>query len=183
MTEDDYWMGVTEKEDFEAKFFDDPTISTDDTVKAVTEALGSPQSILEIGCGYGRIAGKVKEAFPQSEVTGIDINKEIIKRGLGDVKYLVSNKIPEGKWDAIYSVTVFQHLPSEKKQKYISDAAKSLNKDGVLLVQFIEGERDNFVDHWATPGAMEGWFEEAGLKIESIENKVHPQWSWIKGIK
>lgn len=181
--ENDYWLNVTNYTDYKARFFDDPTISTDETVKAITGFMQKPDSILEIGCGYGRLTAPVKNKFPKARVAGIDINPDIIAQAEGSgIDYAVGDKI-KGKWDAIYAVTVFQHLPDDKKRDYILQAGKALNPGGVFIVQFIEGERDNFVDHWVTIDKMISWFQEAGLGVIQNKKLVHNEWTWLVGMK
>lgn len=183
-SEDDYWLSVTNDPDYTVKYFDDPTISTDETVKAIVSSFPeNPRTILEIGCGYGRLTSRVKLKYPNSHVVGFDINPEIIKRAIDGPVYWAGDTF-DGEWDAIYAVTVFQHLPDDKKRDYILKAGKALNPNGVLRIQFIEGERDNFVDHWVSIDKMIKWMKEAGLQVMITEKGLaHEQWVWMTGAK
>jgi len=40
----------------------------------------NPQSILEIGCGAGFLAGQLAQLFPQTIVRGVDISEEMVER-------------------------------------------------------------------------------------------------------
>lgn len=183
-SEDDYWLNVTSYDDYEERFFDDPTISTTETVNAIVKDFPkNPQTILEIGCGYGRLTAPVKNKYSKSHVVGFDINPEIIKRAIRGPVYWGGQVNFDGYWDAIYAVTVFQHLPDDKKRDYILRAGEHLKSNGVLRIQFIEGDRNNFIDHWVSLDKMKAWFEEAGLKVTKTERLVHPEWTWITGVK
>lgn len=199
LTENQYWLDVTKDADYKAKYFDDPSISTAETVDAIVKSFPeNPKSITEIGCGYGRLTVEVKKRYPDAFVSGTDINPEILKEaeafsGWREDKenttkypfyYCRDNLLGIGLQDAIYAVTVFQHLPNEKKLEYIRQAARALKKGGVLRIQYIDGVRDNFVDHWVLGETMKLWFEECGLSEVQIEKGlVHEQWDWITGKK
>lgn len=203
LTEREHWLSVEPtEEDIRAHIFD-PNISLDDTVKAVTRNFpANPKMILEIGCGIGRITREVKKLYPEAFVKGYDINPKLLEEAARLSGYKrssnpTSQRVPlyyeiskifdkhtESREDAIYSVCVFQHLPTDEKREYISDAYKLLNKDGVFTVQFVEGDHDSFVNHTCSMMDMKTWFEEAGFFVSNISNGVvHQDWSWITGVK
>lgn len=44
------------------------------------EKLGVPARVLEVGCGTGRNLLSLRQAFPQAELTGLDISTEMLTR-------------------------------------------------------------------------------------------------------
>lgn len=182
-----HWLQVSRKVDYKSRHISDPNISTDETVKAIVNVFNKPRSVLEIGCGYGRLMTEIKKLYPNARVSGIDVNPDLVKEAKqsGLLCYARDNLTGVAKKDVIYSVAVFQHLPDRQKTAYVNQSFNTLYSGGVLRVQFIEGERNNFLDHWVTADRMTGWFKEAGFKVDQLVERglAHPQWSWITGVK
>lgn len=187
VTERDHWLSITDDPQWRRNHIADPNISVDETLAAITKAFPvNPERILEIGCGYGRLTQRIAHWYPDALVTGVDINPDVLTHALPGAGYVCrDNLIGLPEQDAIYSVAVFQHLPDTEKRAYIEQAADILTPGGVLRVQFIEGERDNFCDHWTKPSVMREWFHSAGFTtVSDVERGLaHQQWSWITGIK
>lgn len=184
MNERDHWLGITADPDWRRNHINDPNIPLADTLAALTFH-NDPEQILEIGCGYGRLTTELAALYPNAEITGIDINPDILPADTDQIHYLCLDNL-EGllAQDAIYSVAVFQHLTDQQKRDYIFDAATLLTAGGQLRVQFIDGDRDNFLDHWVAVEEMESWFMQAGLGVAAIDQGLaHPQWTWITGVK
>lgn len=203
MTEREHWLAVkATDEDIRENIFD-PSINLEKIVEAVVRDFPkNPKMILEIGSGTGRITREIKKLYPDAFVKGYDVNPAMLEEAcrLSGYKkssnpssdrvplYYEINKIfdkhTNNREDAIYSVCVFQHLPTEEKREYIDDAYKLLNKDGVLTVQFVEGNHDSFVNHTCSMQDMKDWFESAGFFVSHIgQGAVHETWSWITGVK
>ena len=178
-----HWLSITDDPDWRRNHIYDPNISTAETLAAITTPPfpTAPQYILEIGCGFGRLTSEMQQRFPKTEVTGLDINERILLEAIPGPFYICDDNLQYAqRQDAIYSVAVFQHLPAEEKRAYIDQAAKVLNPQGVLRVQFIEGARDNFCDHWESAGTMVDWCLNAGFATARVQHGlVHPQWSWL----
>ena len=191
-SEREHWLSITDDPEWRRNHIADPNIPLDETLAAITEAFPTnPKRILEIGCGYGRLATQIAAQYPRAWVTGIDVNPDVLpKEEPGNrITYLCRDNL----WNlpreshhpnAIYSVAVFQHLPEHEKRDYIFDAASILRPGGVLRIQFIDGDRDNFVDHWTPCEIMEIWMIQAGLGVSAIDvGLAHHQWTWITGVK
>lgn len=184
ITEREHWLSITDDPDWRRNHIADPNISLDDTIEAIVSAFPTnPRSILEIGCGYGRLTDEIQKWFVDAVVTGMDINPDVLEAAIPGVMYVDSlTGLPVQ--DAIYSVQVFQHLPDAEKRAYIRRSYELLNPGGVLRVQFIEGARDNFCDHWVASDEMADWCHETGFQRPiRIEQRVHEQWSWLTAVK
>jgi trans-aconitate methyltransferase len=185
-TEREHWLNITNDPNWKRNHINDPSISLPDTLDAITEAFPKdPGSIVEIGCGYGRLTERIANLYPNAAVIGIDINPEVLPQNECGATYMCRDNLWDLKGqDAIYSVAVFQHLPDHEKRDYIFDAAYVLNPKGTLRIQFIEGDHDGFCDHLVPVDKMERWFTDAGLGVAAIDaGIVHPLWTWITGVK
>jgi len=116
------------------------------------------KQILDLGCGYGEYTFMLAEAFPNSQVTALDIDQERIhtvnrtlnRVGLQNIQ-LVNHRLeqePETeKYDFIFSVDVFEHIPED--QMPFAPCHTRLNPGGYLLVKIPNiTQRTIFPDHW-----------------------------------
>ena len=109
-------------------------------ITKITNNLGakSPRSILELGCGSGRLTKKLRQEFPQAKITAIDIAPEMISQAMAacsSVNYITADaekhiNLLEGKFDLIVSNATIQWFenPEITLQK-----AQNLLKEGGLI--------------------------------------------------
>lgn len=189
ITEREHWLSITDDPDWRRNYISDPNISLHDTVDAIVAAFSKrpkPKRILEIGCGYGRLTREIRQRFPKADVLGFDINPAVLNaaREYDPGTVFCDDMQGIAELDAVYSVAVFQHIPDAEKCAYIGQAFESLNPGGVLRVQFIEGDRDNFLDHWTSADLMVSWARDAGFASTRVTSGlVHHQWSWLTAMK
>lgn len=190
ITERQHWLSITDDPEWKRTYISDPNISLDETVDAIVAAFPKdPKRIIEIGCGYGRLTREIRARFPEAAVWGVDVNPVVLKEARAydpGTHFLRDDTL----WsfgvdaaDAIYSVAVFQHLTDFEKHAYITQAYDALTKGGVLRIQFIEGVRDEFCDHWTPLQTMLLWMLQAGFTVGWPGELVHPQWTWLTGTK
>lgn len=191
ITEREHWLSITDDPGWKRNHISDPNISLTATVDAIVSAFPQdPKRILEIGCGYGRLTRPIGERFPGAELFGMDINDAVLDEAercdpgtvffLADAIYDFDN----AGYDAIYSVAVFQHLPDDQKRAYVLQAYDALTEGGVLRLQFIDGVRDQFCDHWTPLEDIRSWMLEAGFTLGFADiGLVHRQWTWLTGTK
>jgi len=110
-------------------------------IRHVTEKVNASTSVLDLGCGYGRVAARLAEKG--AEVTGIDISEDNIKMARemwgnrSNMKFLVMDagdlKFEDGSFDRVICVqngiSAFK-LPPEK---LLSEAARVTGKGGTVL--------------------------------------------------
>ena len=88
------------------------------------------------------------------------------------------------KYDAIYSMLMFQHIPNVEKFSYIMRASASLKEGGVFRFQYVEGTQDSPNNHDCKLEDIERWCSEAELKIIYLNmNLIHDRWYWITAQK
>ena len=96
-------------------------------------------NVLEIGCGncYGTeiVLNRV------NNLTAIDLDEKLLEEikvpNSDKFKFKVHDIINNpvfGKFDGAYSLDVLEHIPKKNEEKFISNIAKSLDKNGVLIV-------------------------------------------------
>ena len=104
------------------------------------------KSILELGCGAGRMTGSFAQRF--ARVLALDISSEMLERsrslhhGLTNVQWMQANgsdlaEIPNGSVDFVFSYLVLQHMPTESLiHSYVCEILRVLADGGLCLVQF-----------------------------------------------
>ncbi|MER8628037.1 class I SAM-dependent methyltransferase [Mesorhizobium sp. M1143] len=100
-------------------------------------------SVLELGCGYGRITNRLAEKG--ARVTGLDISPTLLKkaetdaaeRGI-DVEYVLGDmrSLPwRDRFDAAFLwYTTFGYFDDVDNERVLQEAASSLRKGGRLLI-------------------------------------------------
>jgi len=102
---------------------------------------------LEIGVGIGRIARHMAKSV--GELYGVDVSSEMVERarerlnGISNCQVRQNNgsdlsMFPDEKFDFVYSVYVFQHLPREVFRSYLKEIYRVLRPNGLLKFQIFE---------------------------------------------
>ncbi len=97
--------------------------------------------ILDLGCGYGRLCGRLGE-LGYERVVGLDVSAEMIRRGRAlwpraDLRLLAGERVPfeAGSFDAVLVVAVLTCIPGDGAQtKLIAEARRVLKPGGVIFV-------------------------------------------------
>src|SRR3990167_6241114 len=126
------------KEDYQRFILDDPLL----TARA---------SVLEIGCGAGRILQHMKDF---KRVVGTDVSGEMIKQAstLKGVELYETNgeslPVEDNSMDLIFSYTVFQHIKNYVLvERYFKEVARVLKPYGVFKV-LLRGEKQKSLKPW-----------------------------------
>ena len=107
----------------------------------------SLHSILDFGCGCGRVIRYLRPAEKQT-VFGTDIDPECIewcRQNLGNIATFTVNApqpplaFPNESFDLVYGISVFTHLPEEMQFQWLEELARVLKKGGVLITS-VHGE-------------------------------------------
>ena len=98
------------------------------------------ESLLDVGCGEGRIISELENKNRRSKHHGVDISEKAIRfanafneRSSFSVHDITQSPFSE-KVDTIISCEVVEHIPPEKVSLYISNIAKSLSSGGNFIV-------------------------------------------------
>lgn len=158
-----------------------------------------PLRVLDLGAGTGMCSAVVASAFPEAELTLVDISPRMLEQAreaLGDrVKVMAADlyeRIPEGPWDAVISALAIHHLTDPGKRKVYEATFRELNPGGVFVnFEHVQGETPLLQEHYA------GWHRrqafEKGLTdsewADTVERMSHDhlaplstQLGWLGGI-
>lgn len=111
-------------------------------LRAIVQAIGNPERIIDLGCGTGNLARLIFQAFPQLEVWGIDSLAEFLAiarekcRGYNFRAILVNIMdvdLGRCKQDCIVSSFTIHHLEDDEKVKLFKKIFRSLKPGGVFI--------------------------------------------------
>ena len=127
--------------------------------------VGSGHRVLDLGCGTGTLALRVKLACPGAEVVGLDADDRMLgtaRRKAGRagaaVEFVRGHAqrlpFPDGAFDRVVSSLFFHHLPPEAKAAALREAHRVLAPGGEL----------HFAD-WGRPAGPLMWFLFLGIRL------------------
>ncbi len=159
----------------------------------------SVDSVLEIGCGIGRLLRAMNDRF--AALYGVDISSEMIEYGrdwlrgypkvqlvettINDLSMFKANQI-----SFVYSYITFQHIPSRNLiTKYIAEAQRVLKPGGYFRFQtlwirssiellknrlavFLNGRKDCFTGYFWRIATLEKTIRACGFKEVDIQMKL-----------
>jgi SAM-dependent methyltransferase len=113
--------------------------------------------VLEIGCGLGRVLEKISELVPETHFFGVDVSTEMVRganarlRDRRNVFVLRTNgdsldSFDDAYFDLVYSVMVFQHLPTTLFARYAQEVARVLRPRGRFRFQVQYDRATNGID-------------------------------------
>ena len=141
-----FYAGFARRNQSSADFFS----SASDTVHTIEAELSrlppsEARCALEIGCGPGRLMGALAHNF--AEIHGVDISEQMAALARENLRFVAGacvhvtpdsslSMFPEGRFDFVYSYTVFQHIPSrDVVLNYMREARRVLKPGGILCAQ------------------------------------------------
>jgi SAM-dependent methyltransferase len=116
-----------------------------DAIAGFRIPLGADSRVLDFGCGCGRV---FRHLVPQcdAQVEGSDIDAEAIAWSNSNLKDGAFRQNPEmpplpfedGRFDLIYSISVFTHLPEDMQLAWLAELAR-VAKPGAFLLLTVHG--------------------------------------------
>ena len=139
--------------------------------------------VIDLGCGTGTIASRIKDVYPQAQITCVDIAEKMLhiaQTKLGDaggMRYQLEN-FEKYEFDSVYDVAVsslaLHHLVNEEdKIKFYKKIYTCLSPGGVFYnADVILASNSRLQERY-----MEKWREYMRLQVsvEDIEQKWIPQ--------
>ncbi len=130
---------------------------------------GRPIRVLDVGCGTGVFASRVRAALPQAQVWGIDLVSDMLTRGSERWRRHAAHVLPvqadserlpfaTGSFDVVTCANSFHHYPSQDRA--VAEMHRVLRPGGRLML--IDGYRD----------APWGWFIY-DVCVAGVEGAVH----------
>ncbi|MBN9506428.1 MAG: class I SAM-dependent methyltransferase [Altererythrobacter sp.] len=137
----------------------------------LAERVGQPQSLLEIGCGWGALAGYF--AGKGSSVTAISLSDEQLdwaRRHHPQIQFLKQDyRDTAGQFDAIVSVEMVEALGREYWPAFMQCIARNLKPGGRAAIQFIAMQSELFEGYARNADFIQAYVFPGGLLIEAGE--------------
>jgi ubiquinone/menaquinone biosynthesis C-methylase UbiE len=134
------------------------------------------QRVLDLGCGTGTLTLLIKQAHPEAEVVGLDVDSRVL--AIARQKVIEANAeialhqglahrlpYPEHSFDRVVSSLVFHHLTSEDKQRTSAEVFRILRPGGELHVADF-GRPHNRLTFLAS--LIVRWLEEVSDNIKGL---------------
>jgi SAM-dependent methyltransferase len=165
-------------------------------VPALTPVLRPGTTILDLGCGIGRLTLPLATRYPDTTFVGLDLSPRMVTlarnnakaRRLRNARFLTGDgrTLPKTlpRLSGAFSVLTFQHIPPEAQEGYVKALSAKLNPGGVLCLQLVTTEVDHFLSHGVLPGTVAGWCAAAGLSVTAIDaGVIDESWAWLRARK
>jgi len=146
-----------------------------DVVAELKSCLGddfAPARALDFGCGVGRLT--LAMAAYAKEVVGLDVAPGMLReaeaerdaRGLSRVSF--SSSMPDGPFDWISSIIVFQHIPPQRGLQLLDELLSRLAPGGVISLHF-PLYRDRRSQHLLPPLEEALYFRYSGDRLTVLK--------------
>jgi len=137
----------------------------------LAERLGNPATLLEIGCGWGALAGHF--AAQGSKVTAISLSDEQLawaREHQPQVEFLKRDyRDTRGQYDGVVSVEMVEALGREYWPAFFDCLARNLKPGGRAAIQFIAMRDDLFAGYARNADFIQAYVFPGGLLIKTGE--------------
>lgn len=131
----------------------------------------TPKTLLDVGCGYGRLSEPLIKVFPGLKATGVDLSERYIqsyKKRLNAEGYVVSvESMPSslGTFDCVLAVTVLMYVAEDKLVSACESLLKCLAEGGKLIIV----ERDCSGNFFLDPFGIRQAIKNKHSSVRNIE--------------
>jgi SAM-dependent methyltransferase len=102
-------------------------------------------SLLELGCGCGRVLRYFSRYVPSCMLTGADSDPEAVEWCRRELGFAAFETIPvepptrlsNGSYDAVLIPTLFEHLAPASQRAWLTESARVLRPGGLLVASFL----------------------------------------------
>lgn len=141
-------------------------------LEGIAQRLGSPATVLEIGCGWGALADHL--AGTGASVTAISLSDEQLAWARAHSSPSIDFRKQDyrdthGQFDAIASVEMVEALGREYWPEFMNCIARNLKPGGRAGLQYISIADDIFDDYAATVDFIQAYVFPGGMCIRSSE--------------
>ena len=100
-------------------------------------------SVLDFGCGCGRVARYLTKLLPEAEYVGVDIDAAAVAWSAEHLSHLGVYRcneaeppldFPSDRFDLVVAVSVFSHLPVTMQHRWLAELARVTKPGGVALM-------------------------------------------------
>jgi ubiquinone/menaquinone biosynthesis C-methylase UbiE len=133
-------------------------------------------SILDWGCGHGRVTRHFLQNWRGTEIWGTDIDPENIhwcKRRFSDGVFVLSplwppSELPAETFDAVFGISVMTHLSAPAQQAWLAELSRVLKPNGLALLTFSGEAGVAYSSAFRDPTWWKRW-QEAGFDDEQVD--------------
>lgn len=137
----------------------------------LSDRLGDPATVLEIGCGWGALAAHL--AGRGSRVTAISLSDEQLgwaRQHHPEVEFLKQDyRDTDGRYDAIVSVEMVEALGRRYWPAFFDCLARNLNPGGRAAIQFIAMRDEIFEGYARNADFIQAYVFPGGLLIKDAD--------------
>ncbi|HWZ18261.1 MAG TPA: class I SAM-dependent methyltransferase [Ktedonobacteraceae bacterium] len=185
----DQWSSSYENSWMQRAFFD----QTHQAVLALAAGIvHEPESVLDVGCGTGRLLRRAYRYWPEAQLIGVDPADGMIERA----KLLTPNAtfftsmaetlpLPDASVDLALSTTSFHHW--QDQEAGIREIARVLRPGGYFILVDISIpewlERVVSLERFHSPAQMRTLFDHAGLYVQTQQKLAWRRWLATVGKK
>ena len=150
-------------------------------------------SIIDFGCGSGRLAKHLGLTYGRIDYLGIDIVQELLdyaeSKSPQHFRYVLSHEMhlpaPDNTADMLVAFSVFTHLLHEESYIYLREAKRVLRPGGAIVFSFLESRQnwpifEHMIDQvrrgdkahlnmFIERPQIEAWASHLGMEIQGYE--------------
>lgn len=160
--------------------------------EAIQKIGGKPRRIIDLGCGTGSTTLLLKQAFPEAEVTGLDLSPYMLavadykarQQGL-DINWMhgmaEDTGLEESSFDVVTMSLLFHETPPHITQQILTECYRLLVPGGQIIV--LDGNQktlrqtpwlttifeEPYIQEYAV-GNLDGWLGAAGFETIRTED-------------
>jgi len=134
----------------------------------------TPQDILDIGCGTGRLLRRMGARWPAAHLSGVDLAEGMVAQARRGTPGAAIYQAPAGRlpladasFDLVTSTTSFHHWSDQAQG--VCEVARVLRKGGLFILADMSLPAHGRAQSRSQVRRM---FQEAGLTIRSQDNPV-----------
>ncbi|MEI6086615.1 MAG: class I SAM-dependent methyltransferase [Bacteroidota bacterium] len=179
----DRWLFETFQLNYQ-QYFEDGKLAAKEILNWTQDFLPKEMpTILDWGCGTGRIVQHLHSFDHYLLLYGADINHEIISWNHQNIKgvhfslisLITPTDYPDNYFDLIYGISVFTHTPSNQQKDWINEMNRIIKPSGILMVstmgayfnqQLFTQELKQLAEH----GIFEKEFKDKGITAPGNRN-------------
>jgi SAM-dependent methyltransferase len=160
-------------------------------MRASGRALDGVGSILDLGCGSGRVLPPMAALAPGASCAGCDVDPAAIAWAVAHhpaIEWRRSAFEPplpfeHGSFGLVYSISVFSHLDERHGEAWLAEVARVLAPGGVALLS-VHGE--HAFEQFRSGGVASGWcrrdaFARAPLEADEFVFEPYRRSVWNEG--
>jgi malonyl-CoA O-methyltransferase len=165
--------------DVTAPDFEDQVSPSDGRLKELLRIGGDlgRKRVLDAGCGKGRYAKRIREAFPGAQVTGLDLSPVLLSHVPSEIRAvhasLLDMPFEDGAFDFVYCVEALEH--AVQIEQAVAELARVTAPGGKLVI--IDKNREHLgsrsMPNW------EKWFERGEIMDLMRRNGLEPSADFV----